>query len=286
MKASASRKPRVGERQRASASKPTRSRRRKVDQRLEERDELVAQDAAADVLLELEPLGELALEVLVEPGEAVPAGALGRIERDVALAKHVLFVLRTADRGEADRHRDHRLGAAQEHRGRELREDRLGDCLGRSRRCAVQKHREFVAADARAAGRVGRCALDRVGEALEQLIAGEVAVEVIDPLEMVEVEKQQDPGAFRLEHVLERAEQLAAVGKAGVGVGIGVGLGQPLGRLIGLERVPEVLRAPPAEQDDRDVEQEGDGQRAGRIRPRDGAEGRGQELAPEPDEQE
>ena len=258
---------------------------RKVDQRLEEGDELVAEDAAADVLLELEPVGQLALEVLVEPGEAVAPGALGRIERDVALAEHVLLALRAADRGEADRYRDHRLGAAQEHRGRELGDDRLGDRFGRGFGRAVQEHGELVAADPRAAGGLGTRALHRVGKTLEQLVAGKVAVEIVDALEMVEVEQQQDARALRLEHVLERAHQLAAVGKAGVGVGVGVALGQPFGRLIGVERVLQVLRTAPAEQDDGDVEQERDRQRAGRIGRRHAAEGRRQDLAPDADEQ-
>ena len=68
----------------------------KVDQRLEEGDELAALDAEADILLELQPLGQLALELLVEPGEAVAAGALGGIERDVALAQDIFLVLRCA----------------------------------------------------------------------------------------------------------------------------------------------------------------------------------------------
>ena len=76
MKASASRKPRVGERQRASASKPTSSRDGEIDQRLKEGDELAILDAAADVLLELHAVGQLALQFRVEPGEAVPAGRL------------------------------------------------------------------------------------------------------------------------------------------------------------------------------------------------------------------
>jgi hypothetical protein len=85
-----------------------------------------------------------------------------------------------------------------------------------------------------------------------------VAVEVVDPLEMIEVEQEQDAWNPGLEHVVEEAHQLATVGKPGARVGVGVALGEPLGRLIGVERVLEVLRPAPAEQDDRNVEEEGD----------------------------
>ena len=60
---------------------------------------------------------------------------------------------------------------------------------------AVQQDGEFVAAGARAAGRLRRRLLQDLGDALEQLVAGEVAVEVVDPLEMVEVEQEQDARA-------------------------------------------------------------------------------------------
>ncbi len=61
-----------------------------VHQRLEIRDELARLDAAADILLELQALANLALQRLVVPGEAVAAAALGGIERDVALAQRTL----------------------------------------------------------------------------------------------------------------------------------------------------------------------------------------------------
>src|SRR3954452_5924362 len=47
-----------------------------VHQRLKERHELAGLDAAADFLFELEPVGDFSLQMLVEPGEAVPTGAL------------------------------------------------------------------------------------------------------------------------------------------------------------------------------------------------------------------
>ena len=199
MKVSASRKPRVGERQRASASNPTSSRDVEVDQRLEEGYELAALDAEADILLELQALGQLALQLLVEPGEAVPAGALGGIERDVALAEDVLLALPLAEQRQADGGRDLDLGAAEIDGSGEPADDRPCHFLRRRRAGAVEQHRELVAADPRAAGGVGRGAGQGLGDDGQQTVAGEVAVKVVDPLEMVEVEEEQDAAALRLE---------------------------------------------------------------------------------------
>ena len=95
-----------------------------------------------------------------------------------------------------------------------------------------------------------------------------MAVKVVDALEMVEVENQEHACSAVVEHFIQRAHQLAPVGEAGRGIGVGIALGEPLGRLIGFERFLEVLGTSPAEQDDRDVEQESDLQRAGGIRQR------------------
>ena len=104
--------------------------RREIDQRLEEGDELAILDAAADVFLELHAVGQLPLQLRVEPGEAVPAGALGGVEREVALAKDVLLLLQAADIGEADRGGNEGLNVAEVDRLGQLRQDRLGERLG------------------------------------------------------------------------------------------------------------------------------------------------------------
>ena len=70
------------------------------------------------------------------------------------------------------------------------------------------------------------------------------------------------PELFDFQRFGQRPHQLAAVGKAGRRVGVRVALGEPLGLLIGFERILQILRAAPAEQDDRDVEQERDRQGA------------------------
>jgi hypothetical protein len=148
-----------------------------------------------------------------------------------------------------------------------------------------EEHREFVAAGAGAAGALGSALLERFGDSLQHPVAGGVPMKVVDPLEMVEVEKQQHRVALRVEQVDDRAHQLTSVGEAGAGIGVGVSLRQPLGGFIGVERLLQVLRTAPAEQDQGDVEKESDGERARRI-----AEVRADnrcrhDLAPKHDEQ-
>jgi hypothetical protein len=96
---------------------------------------------------------------------------------------------------------------------------------------------------------------------------------------------KKDSGRARRLHLRKRADQLAAIGEAGARVGVGVVPGEVIGGGIGLERFLEVLRAAPAEQDDRDVEQEGDLQRARGIHRRKAGDGRGNDPAADGDEQ-
>ncbi len=102
---------------------------------------------------------------------------------------------------------------------------------------------------------------------------------------MVEVEQEQRAGALRLERIAQGAHQLAAVGEARRRIGIGVTLGKALGLVVGFERFLEVLRAAPAEQDDRNVEQEGNGQRPVVRFERQARDCARQHLAAQPDEQ-
>ena len=99
------------------------------------------------------------------------------------------------DRGKADRGRDLDLGAGREHRRRRAARGSHWRPFRRAlRRLAVEQDGEFVAADARAAGSLRRRLHQGLGDDREQLVAGEMAVEVVDPLEMVEVEQEQSAG--------------------------------------------------------------------------------------------
>ena len=69
-----------------------------------------------------------------------------------------------------------------------------------------------------------------------------MAVQVVDPLEMIEVEQEQDTACLRLERLFEAAHELAPVGKAGRGVRVRITLGKPFGFLISVERFAKILR--------------------------------------------
>jgi len=110
-------------------------------------------------------------------------------------------------------------------------------------------------------------------------------VEVVDPLEVVEIEKEQDASRLGLERFRQRADELAPVGEASRRVGIGVAVRGALRLVIGLKRLFQVLRAPPAEQDNRAVEDECHLERVDGIRERSAEKRRWQETASEADEQ-
>ena len=148
-----------------------------------------------------------------------------------------------------------------------------------------EEHGELVAAGSGAAGAIGRGFLESFGDGAKHAVSGDVPVKVVDPLEMVEVEQEQDAGALRIDHLVERAHELAAVGEAGTRIGVGVAVCEALGRFIGFERFLQVLRSAPAEQDDGDVEEEGDLERARRIRKPRAGNGSWNDPAAERDEQ-
>src|SRR5205823_4559242 len=155
--------------------------------------------------------GETLTAILRRDGQP---GALGRVERDIALAQHILFVAQLGRRGEPARGRDLELRAGGEHRIGEPGEDCSGDLLRALGALTVEQDGEFIAADARAAGVLRRRLDQRLGDDLEELVAGEMAVKIVDALEMVEVEQEQNAGPLGFERRFERMEELAAVGEA------------------------------------------------------------------------
>src|SRR6185503_3777297 len=107
---------------------------------------------------------KLALQLRIEPGEAVPARTLGGVQSDVALVEHVLLTLEAADFGKADRGRNERLGRAEVDRDGQEVEQRPGDGFRFRMARAVKEDGELVAADAGAAGIVGRGFDDLLGD--------------------------------------------------------------------------------------------------------------------------
>ena len=145
-------RPRVGERQRASASTPTIASMSSSISRLVVERELVALEAEPQLVLEPEQLAELARHVVLEDLEAAPAGLLRRVHRDVGVADELVAVAAAAGvHGDADARAEQR---ARGRRSRSARE-RRSSSRSRERRSAsaswraFEQQRELVAAETR-----------------------------------------------------------------------------------------------------------------------------------------
>ena len=81
---------------------------------------------------------------------------------------------------------------------------------------AVEQQRELVAAEARRGVALAEAGAQAVGHGAQQLVAGVVAVAVVDRLELVDVEQQHaDARPAALERVLEAVVEERAVGELG-----------------------------------------------------------------------
>ena len=128
-----------------------------------------------------------------EVGDPVTAGRLGRVHRHVGRGEQ-----RAVGAGHVPDHRNADAGRRAHVRVAEL--DRLGAHVlehalrGRMRGLAVgarQQHRELVAAEPPDQVGLARLGGQRVGDVPEEVVAGAVAVGVVDQLEPVDVEQQQ-----------------------------------------------------------------------------------------------
>ena len=127
---------------------------------------------------------ELLLDLRVGDGDPALAGALGEHQRAVGLLEQAVGVEPVVPGGDADRAlAADRVAAA------------LGDLGGRLLVGAGEQQDELVAAVAGDLVVRPQLALQRAGDAAQQLVAGGVALGVVDALEVVEVE---DHGAERV----------------------------------------------------------------------------------------
>ena len=94
--------PRCGCRQRTSASTPSSSRLRQVDDRLELDEELVARQPEVDVLLQPQAVVQLFLHVRLEQHAARLAGCLRVVHGDVGVAQQLFGVVARPRAGDAD----------------------------------------------------------------------------------------------------------------------------------------------------------------------------------------
>src|SRR6478672_2399289 len=125
----------------------------------------------------------------------------------------------------------------------------------------VNEDGELVASKSCAAGALGRPGANYIGHSLQDFVADDMSVKVVDLLEEIEVE-EEEPAFFDSQAGLgENPHEFAPVREAGHMVDVGVVVRGLLGKHIGGKGVFQVLRPTPGEQDDRNVQQEGDGER-------------------------
>jgi len=151
----------------------------------------------------------------------VPVAALrlGAIERDIGLAQQLGAVepeFGRADHADAD---PDESGIAEHF---EALADRGQDALAKRVEIRLGRHsgkqdREFVAAEPRHRVAVPEQLRDARGEGADQLVAGEVAERVVDPLEPVEVEQQHCQGLApprAAQGMIEPVPEEIAIGQA------------------------------------------------------------------------
>ena len=180
--------PRSGWCQRQSASKPVTRPVARSMRGLEHQAQLTGADRALQVRAQHHPVDRLLVLDRVVDGHRGLAAVLGPVHRDVGVAEHLLRAgaagpaLRDPDAGAAgDR------GAGQPDRLRQRADDPVRDLDGLLGGPALQQHRELVPAEPGRGVARGEGGRDGLADEPEQLVAGGVAVPVVDGLEVVEV---------------------------------------------------------------------------------------------------
>jgi hypothetical protein len=175
--------------------------RREVDLLLEEGDELGLGDAAAKAGFDRVAVLKLAFHRRVEPDRAAAAELLGRVHGDVGAAEQRIdagaVLVRT---GDAERGGDVGVDAGEIERLAEPVDDVMRRRVDHDRGVGIEQEGggEFVPAEARGNGVLRQCLADHVGGGAEQIVAGEVAMDVVDRLEAVEIDDQHRNGAAAL----------------------------------------------------------------------------------------
>jgi hypothetical protein len=190
-----------------------------ADLRLVEQHELAPLERGKDFLAQLQALLDHLRRFGREHAEGVAAIGLGRVHGGVGIVeqfvRRVLAGLAERD-ADAGAHRDLQM----------VDRDRLGHALqdaGRQRpgrlEVGVGEHEhEFVAADPRDRGVGVREGGQAAPDLLQGLVAGLVAVGVVDFLEVVEVDEQRADHAVARQRLIERAQAAEAVVQAGQAV--------------------------------------------------------------------
>ena len=235
-----------------------------VDLRLEIGNELLVLEAVAQALLDFAERNQSALHAGVEPqGPGDPAVA-GMVEGDVGAAQQIGDGdLGRRRRGDAEVGADlQHLAADLERAGHGLQEsfpERLGDLRAVLR--DDEGERELVAVEARGDRFLADLGGNDAGDGAQHIVADLIAVAVVDRLEAVHPQRNDgQPVAAaggEVAQLLAAVGEALAVGKAGDGVADGhvrrpfLALQPPFGF------VQQIGVAPPAEEDQGDVQRQG-----------------------------
>ena len=199
MKSSGPIRPRVGWRQRTSASTAAIAAGRQLDDRLVVDHQLAVADAPGKLRRERVAGDDRRVHRRVEDRDAALAAGLRRVHRDVGVAEQLVGVLvRVAPDGDADRAADDEVLAGDRERHLERLDDPARDGVRPAQPVLVrQQQRELVAAQPRREVVAPDAALDPLRDRGQQPVARRVAERVVDDLEVVEVEEQHRQHAAR-----------------------------------------------------------------------------------------
>jgi hypothetical protein len=196
-----------------------------IDLLLEIGDDLVPRDADAKPGLDAVPLLKLALHAGIEPDEAAAAALLGRVHGDVGAAQERVHRSAIGIRsGDADRAADVDVHTGKIERPAEASHDLLGRPVDGARRIGIEGEGggELVSAQTSGDGTLGKRLGDGLGGGPEEIVAGEVPVNVVDRLEPVQVDDQhRDRAALsrRTKQLLDGIGEGSAVEEAGQRIG-------------------------------------------------------------------
>ena len=118
--------------------------------------------------------------------------ALRRIERDIAVAEHGFFIRAVGEASKADRCGDLNVRALDEDRSGEALLDLLGDFFAEASSIAGSRTANSSPPVRAQHAPSGAVLCERLGNPEQHLVAGKMAVKIVDSLEVIEVEHEEN----------------------------------------------------------------------------------------------
>ena len=155
----------------------------------------------------------------------VAPAALGRIERHIGTTEQIDAVLASAQLSDANAHgKGHCAVGRVDRRRRDQRPDPFGNLKRRPKRSTDQQNGELFSADTSDDVDIAQALSAQLGEPANHKVPDRMAISVVDPLEMVDIEDQQRQrlrqslraGSF----LFENANKMTPVADTTQGVGV------------------------------------------------------------------